>query len=106
MKKLSLIGSSVCLLWGCASFHSKPLSPEGNIEAFGSRTLGDPALARLLGPRPASWDLETLTLAAFYSQPDLAVARAQWQAALAAVRTASERPNPTLTVGPVEWVSN
>lgn len=41
-----------------------------------------------------------LTLAAFHYQPELEVARAQWQAAQAGVKTAGGRPNPTLNLVP------
>ncbi|MGH8239662.1 MAG: TolC family protein [Steroidobacteraceae bacterium] len=52
-----------------------------------------------------SWDLERLTLAAFYYHPALDVARAQWTVSQAAVQTAVARPNPTLTATP-EYSSN
>jgi len=74
---------------------------------FDSRTLADSGLHAFLEtnhitgawPRP-SWDLETLTLAAFYFHPDLDVARAKWAVAVAGQKTAGERPNPTLSVSP------
>jgi outer membrane protein TolC len=44
--------------------------------------------------------LESLTLAAFYLSSELDVARAQWGTAQAALRTAGQRPNPTLSVSP------
>jgi outer membrane protein TolC len=44
--------------------------------------------------------LESLTLAAFYFSPELDVARAQWATARAAMRTAGQRPNPSLSVAP------
>lgn len=50
-------------------------------------------------PRP-SWDLDALTLAAYYFHPDLEVARAKWVEARAAVMSAGARPNPTLTATP------
>lgn len=46
------------------------------------------------------WDLGSLTLAAFYFNPDLEVARARVAAAEAAVATAGARPNPTIRVAP------
>jgi len=49
---------------------------------------------------PDKWDLNTLTLAAFYFHPDLDVARAQWRLAEAGVKTAAARPNPTVTAAP------
>jgi outer membrane protein, heavy metal efflux system len=46
------------------------------------------------------WDLDTLTLAAFYFQPALEVTRAEWEATRASEKTAAQRPNPTLNVTP------
>lgn len=42
------------------------------------------------------WGLVELGLAALYFHPDLQLARAQWQAAVAAEVTARQRPNPKL----------
>src|SRR5204862_2817828 len=47
---------------------------------------------------------ETLTLAALYFHPELDVARAQAAVARAAIVTAAERPNPTISL-PVEHKS-
>src|SRR5260370_34033770 len=41
-----------------------------------------------------------LLLAAFYYQPSLEVARAQWRVAQAEIKTAGGRPNPTVSVVP------
>lgn len=49
---------------------------------------------------PATWDLQMLTLAAFYFNPNLAVARAQLQTAQAGIATAEMRPNPVLELSP------
>lgn len=49
---------------------------------------------------PTSWNLTNLVLAGIYFNPDLDRARARWAVARAARTTASERPNPTLTVSP------
>jgi outer membrane protein, heavy metal efflux system len=92
---------------GCARFEPKPLYPVGNVEIFQARTLADPGLRVFLvtngfgdeWPRQ-TWDLRTLTLAAFYYHPDLDVARAKWAVATAGRQTATERPNPTLNVAP------
>ena len=51
------------------------------------------------------WDVETLTLAAFYFSPDLDLARAKAATAAAAVQTSSQRPNPVLQV-PFEYTTN
>jgi outer membrane protein TolC len=47
-----------------------------------------------------SWDFEMLTLAAFFQQPSLEVARAQWRVSQTEIKTAGGRLNPTLTAGP------
>ena len=47
-----------------------------------------------------SWDLKTLSPAAFYFHPSLDVARAQWRVAEAGMRTAGGRPNPMLGLTP------
>ncbi len=60
----------------------------------------DPETKLVPWPLPKTWDLETLLLAAYYFQPDLEVARAQWRVAQAGVKTAGGRPNPTLNVTP------
>jgi outer membrane protein TolC len=97
------------LLSGCAQFKSHPLSPEKSAAMLESRRLDDAGLKKFFAsnsvPAPeswplAKWDLNSLTLAAFYFHPDLAVARAQWRLAEAGVKTAGGRPNPTLTLQP------
>src|ERR1700687_1712209 len=103
------------LLAGCATFHPKPLLPEKTVADFEARSLQDPRLkafmeANLQHPLPAwplaSWDLDTLTLAAFYYHPDLDIARAQWAVARAGQRTASERPNPSFVFGSELYATN
>ncbi len=97
------------LLAGCAHYQARPLAPEKSAAQIESRRLDDAGLKKFFAtnavPAPESWplskwDLNSLTLAAFYFHPDLAVARAQWQLAEAGVKTAGGRPNPTLSVSP------
>jgi outer membrane protein TolC len=58
-------------------------------------------LGRPVSPWPvASWDVNTLTLAALYFNPQIETARAQAELASAAVVTAGARPNPTLSMTP------
>ena len=94
---------------GCAHYEARPLAPEPNATALSARSLQDEGLHRFLTQNlgrelPAwpllSWDFETLTWVAFYYQPSLEVARAQWDVARSAIQTAAARPNPTLTVTP------
>lgn len=58
-----------------------------------------------------TWTLRELTAEAVTHHPDIAVARAKYESAVAAVRTAGERPNPTLALSPqvvtpfTKWVA-
>src|SRR5262249_31494284 len=83
---------------------SKPISPDVAAENFSSRSLQDPALHAFLvanlGHEPETWDIETLSWVAFYYNPSLAVARAQWATSRAARQAAAARPNPTLSLVP------
>jgi len=92
---------------GCVRYHAKPLTAEVAAADFAARSLTDPGLRVFLETKHAggdwprhSWDLESLTLAAFYFSPEVAVARAQWAAAEAGRRTAAQRPNPILSASP------
>ena len=94
---------------GCARFQPHPLLPDKTAAQFEARRLDDPGLRSFMTNSPADapkewpvtkWDLNSLTLAAFYFHPDLAVARAQWQVAEAGIATAEARPNPSVTVSP------
>src|SRR5437588_10176703 len=95
------------LMCGCVSYHPRPISVEKSATDFDARGFEDAGLRAFLAtnheptewPRK-EWDLEALTLAAFYYQPDLDVARARWSAAHAAVVTAGERPNPSVSLTP------
>lgn len=89
------------MLLGCASFQPEPVSPSRTAAALEARTLDNPDLmdfiAKNLGRDSCgTWNLTCLTLAAFYYQPDLDVARAKWDIANAHVVTAGMRPNPSL----------
>lgn len=106
-----LFALSACLavVGACAHFTPEPLVPAQTARTLDSRTLTDPALRafveRNLGHKlPSwplkSWDLQLLTLVAFYYSPTLDVARARWSAANAAIITAGERPNPSLDLVP------
>ena len=95
------------LFAGCATYHPEPLSPETTAADFDARSLTNPELQAFFAtngiagewPRK-TWDLNTLTLVAFYYQPALAEARAQWAAVRAAEITAGARPNPSVSVTP------
>ena len=94
---------------GCARFAPQPISPADTAARLDARRLDDAGLKKFvetnLGQQledwpPKSWDLQALTLIAFYYHPSLDVARAQWRVAQAGVRTAGGHPNPTLGLTP------
>ncbi len=94
------------VLAGCVRFHPQPLSPAETAARLECRSLGNPDLRtfletnlhRELNTWPArKWDFDMLTLAAFYYQPSLEVARASWRVTTGGIQTAAERPNPTAT---------
>jgi outer membrane protein TolC len=110
--------ASILLAAGCATYHEQPIAPETTAAAFDNRSLTNADLQAFLetnhvtGPWPrGSWDLNALTLVAFYYQPVLAEARAQWASVQATKITAGERPNPTVgftptydTTTPPPWI--
>lgn len=93
------------MLAGCASYRDRPLSLAKTAKTYESRTLDNPELKQYIDTnsqrKPTQWplkiwELNTLTLAAYYYSPDLDAARAKWGTATASVTTAGQRPNPTL----------
>jgi outer membrane protein TolC len=88
------------LLAGCSGLDSEPLDPARSEAEFRSRRLDDPGLLSYLEsegvPRRAAWQLDALTVAAFYYHPDLDIARARLRGARGAETTAGMVPNPTL----------
>lgn len=46
----------------------------------------------------AEWDLNSLTLAAYYFNPKMDVARAKAAAAAASIDTAATKPNPSISL--------
>ena len=104
-----MFSAVLILAAGCATFLSQPISPEKTAATFDTRSLTDDNLRAFLemnhitGDWPRqSWDLNALTLAAFYYQPALAEVRAQWAAVEAAQITAGQRPNPTVGFTPTK----
>jgi outer membrane protein TolC len=92
---------------GCAEFEPRPLEPMQAAAALQSHSLEDPSLrafvAANLGDTTetfSAWDLEGLTLAAYYFQPSLEVARAERAVAEAGLITADERPGVSVGVTP------
>lgn len=96
---------------GCAhyKYHPAPISPPALARSLYNRSLDDPDLSSWMKRSAAfqppmwpleAWDLNELTLAAYYFNPDLDVARANVASAEAAIRTAAMKPNPIVAVGP------
>ncbi len=112
MKKLLLALAAVAALTACAPavrYHPKPIVPAITAERLESRTLNGPGLRQFvegnLGHKMSAWPLQAwglkdLTLAAYYYNPQMQIARAQAAAAQAAIITAGERPNPTMSLRP------
>ena len=97
----------IIFLAGCTTYHPRPILPEKIADSFDARSLTNEDLHafletnRVTGEWPRrTWDLNALTLVAFYYQPAFAEARLQWGAIQASVITAGERPNPSVTVAP------
>lgn len=101
------LAAALATLTGCTQYHAAPLAPERSAEQLAARRLSDQqlgrAVRRLLPQVAASWPLAQwdrgeLLAVALVSNPRLAIAQAQEQAAVARERTAGELPNPGLTL--------
>jgi outer membrane protein, heavy metal efflux system len=106
---ISLLG--VLFLAGCAAqrYRPAPIVASATASRFQSRNLGDSGLQLFVEQNlghsvspwpPATWDLQTLSLAALYFNPALDSARARVAGTEAALITAGARPNPTLSISP------
>lgn len=95
-------------LCSCAEFTDQPLDATTTVSQLEAHDLNNPELGAfiggVLGEKLAwpvtSWDVDSLTLAAIYFHPDMAIIRAQAQGQTAAEITAAQRPNPTLNTTP------
>lgn len=96
---------------GCAgkAYRPAPVAPTAIAAQLEARSLDDPSLRAWMlqaaGFEPpswplAAWDLKAITLAAYYFDPKMDVARANAAAAAAAIQTAAMKPNPAVSVGP------
>ena len=101
----------LALASGCApyKYHPAPVSPPVLADTLYHRSLDDADLRSWMkqcaGFESSSWplktwDLNSLTLAAYYFSPDLDIARANAAVADAAITTAGMKLNPTVGVGP------
>lgn len=103
--------SLVVVIAGCHAYQyqPEPLAPPVLARSLEARSLDNPALrdwmrhaAGFTAPAwpLAQWDLDSLTLAAYYFNPSLDVARAHAAQASAAIQTAAMKPNPSASIGP------
>lgn len=107
----SFVLLALLIVTGCAryKYHALPISPQALATSLQARSLDDPDLRSWMkqaaDDQSASWpketwDLNALTLAAFYFNSDLDVARANVSSAEAGIQTAAMKPNPSVSVGP------
>ncbi|MBZ5512877.1 MAG: TolC family protein [Acidobacteriia bacterium] len=105
--RITVVFALAVTLTGCAvrKYRPAPISPSASAASLRARTLNDEGLRKylteVLHPSPAQWPLQRwslpeLTLAAFYYNPNLQLARARMAEADAAVITAGARPNPVV----------
>jgi outer membrane protein, heavy metal efflux system len=106
---VSLAG--ILSLAGCAAqrYRAAPLDASAAASRLESRNLADSGLRLFVEQHlghpvsawpPATWDLQTLSLAALYFNPALDSARARVAGTEAALITVGARPNPTLSIAP------
>ena len=92
---------------GCApyKYHPAPIAPPALAAGLEARNLDDPGLRAWMSQAAAfeppawpmtAWDLNKLTLAAYYFNTDMDVARANAAVADAAIKTAAMKPNPSV----------
>jgi outer membrane protein TolC len=102
---------ALMLVTGCApyKYRAAPISTQALAQSLQARSLDDSDLRSWMkqaaGYQPSAWPLERwelnqLTLAAFYFNPDLDVARANVGSADAVIKTAAMKPNPSVGGGP------
>ncbi|WP_371365381.1 TolC family protein [Pseudomonas sp. QL9] len=106
MHKALLTG--LALLAGCATYQPEPIAPAQMLAVYETRDLNDRQLLHYVAAHSdsplAAWTPDKLTLAAFYYSAELDAARAHYSASQAAVDSAGERPNPTLTL-PLQYTA-
>lgn len=92
------------LMVGCASYQPKPLSPKQMMADYALRSLDNADLQHYIAAHMRNelgqkkWDLERLTLAAYYYNPELDIARAKLVSEQAAAQSAGQSLNPTLSL--------
>jgi outer membrane protein, heavy metal efflux system len=104
--KIIAVFCALTILNGCAMrrYRPAPLSPAQTAASLKARSLADPGLREFIAKLQsapatwplAEWSLADLTLAAFYYNPALTIARGRLSEAEAAIVTAGARPNPSV----------
>jgi outer membrane protein, heavy metal efflux system len=103
--------AGILSLAGCAAqrYQVAPIVASATASRLESRNLADSGLQSFVEQNlghsafpwpPATWDLQTLSLAALYFNPALDSARARIGGTEAALITAGARPNPSLSIAP------
>jgi outer membrane protein TolC len=108
LPRTASIAWTVLLAAGCADYTPAPINPAASAAAFDSRRLTDPRLRVFVSNiggadterSDAPDDLTGLTLAALYFHPEIEIGRARAASAQAAIITASQRRNPTMSLTP------
>ena len=107
MWRLCAVISLVGTFAGCVQYHAAPLKPQDSADEFAARRITEVRLRaeilRLMPQTaaawpPREWDRAELLAVALTQNAQLAVARAEVQAALSHEITAAEAPNPDLTL--------
>jgi cobalt-zinc-cadmium efflux system outer membrane protein len=98
--------ASLLLQAACVHYQAHPIDPVEAQKEYRDRTLNTPALSQFVRQEnreenlswpPKTLDLTTLTLVAYFFHPDLEIARTRVEAADAAVVTARQRINPSVS---------
>ncbi|MBN8457353.1 MAG: TolC family protein [Verrucomicrobia bacterium] len=86
----------------CVQYNPRPLSGVATSASFAERSLDNSGLRGFLTTQRAgdSWSVDKLALVAAFFHGDVAVARAEADAAVAGITTAGQRPNPVLSFSP------
>ncbi len=97
-------------LSSCVSAPPRPLDIAASAERLEARALDDARVTAALAGAGLSassgWSLDSLTVAAWSLRPEIAMAAADVALSAAAERTASELPNPTLSLDPAYLYDN
>ena len=102
LRSSALVGFCALVLAACQHVERAPIDPAANAARLDERSLDDPTVQAALerhaeAAAPGTdWSLDQLTLAAWALRTDVAVARAEVDAARAATGLAARRPDPVL----------